>query len=129
MKNELVKLREQHAKARTEKARAKIDGQIKALAAQDPDGFAAAMVELAGDTANRAEELSVREQLKDILPAISLSYISKTYFGKTRQWLYQRINGSVVNGKPAKLNDEEKKTLEGALKDLGNKLSSWHVSP
>jgi len=128
MKTQLSALKEQYARARSDKAKAIINEQIKALATQDPDAFAEAMVELARDTADRAEDLLMREKLKDIIPAVSLSYIAKTYFGKTRTWIYHRINGSIVNGKPAKFNAEEKKILEGAFRDLGSKLSSLHVS-
>lgn len=128
MKNEISKLKERYHTARTDKQRDEIDRQIKALANQNPDAFATAMVELARGTAEQAEEVSMREQLKEILPAVSIAYIAKTYFGKTRHWLYQRINGSIVNGKPAYLNAEEKKILDQALKDLGSKLSSLSVS-
>lgn len=129
MKNEILKLKERYHAAHTDKQRADIDREIEALATQDPDTFAAAMVECARETADCAEELTLREQINDILPAVSLAYISKTYFGKTRQWLYQRINGTPVNGKPAKLNAEERKTLEDAFKDIGEKLSQLHVAP
>ena len=129
MKNEILKLRNQYVATRNVKQREEIDRQMKELAAQDPAAFAAAMVELAHETAVSAKELRMREQLNDILPAISLAYIAKTYFGKTRQWLYQRINGSLVNGKPAKMTPDEAKNFEFALKDLGARLSSLHVSP
>lgn len=41
------------------------------------------------------------------------------FLGKNRHWLYQRINGSLVNGKTVLLIDEEKQKLVVALKDLG----------
>ena len=128
MKTELSALKDQYARAKNEKAKAAINEQIKALSKKDPDTFASVMVELARDTANSAEELLIREKLKDIIPAVSLSYIAKKYFGKTRTWIYHRINGSIVNGKPAKFNAEDIKILENAFRDLGNKLSSINVS-
>lgn len=129
MKNDILKLKEQYHAARTGEQRDEIDRQIKALADQNPDAFASTMVELARETAGRAEELVLREQLNDILPAVSIAYIAKTYFGKTRGWLHQRINGSIVNGKSARLNGNECKILEDALKDIGHKLSMTRVSP
>lgn len=129
MKNEILKLRDRHHVAKTDKERAEIDNKIKALSVKDPDAFAAAMVVLAKETATRAEELTVREQINSLLPAVSLAYIAKTYFGKTRQWLYQRINGSTVNGKPARLTAEETERLEEAFKDIGIRLSSVRVTP
>ena len=72
--------------------------------------------------ARRTEEL--RMQLKTLAPALSLGYIAKTYFGKSSTWLYQRLNGNVVNGKVAHFTCEEIKTFKAALADLGARLSS-----
>lgn len=47
----------------------------------------------------RAEEAILRDKLGELPEAISFSYIAKKYFGKSRNWLYQRINGNIVNGK------------------------------
>ena len=33
--------------------------------------------------------------------ALSLSYIAQKYFGKSRAWLMQKVNGNTVNGKTA----------------------------
>ncbi|MBO7192286.1 MAG: DUF5053 domain-containing protein [Bacteroidales bacterium] len=53
--------------------------------------------------------------------------MAKSYFGKSRQWLYQRVNGLLVNGKQAQFTPAELETLNFALKDMGEKLSSTHV--
>ena len=50
-----------------------------------------------------------KDLIKEILPVISLPFIAKKYFGKTKEWLYQRINRNIVNGKPAKFTSEEKR--------------------
>ena len=73
------------------------------------------------------EELDSRilkSKLGDMPKAISMSYIARTYFGKTSTWLYQRINGNHVNGKEARFTPEEAHQLQDALHDLGRKLSS-----
>src|SRR5574344_2528330 len=70
----------------------------------------------------RAE--NIRKKLGDLPEAISISYIAKNYFGKSRQWLYQRINGNTVNGKEAHFSEAEVQQLETALRDLGTKLTS-----
>ena len=36
-------------------------------------------------------------------------------------WLYQKINGSIVNRKPARFTAEEINTLNFALQDIGKK--------
>lgn len=70
------------------------------------------------------ETEKVREKLGELPEAISLSYIAKNYFGKSRSWLLQRINGNKVNGKEAHFNSGEIRQLQNALHDLGQKLSS-----
>ena len=66
----------------------------------------------------RVVELTDIVKLGEITKIISLSYVSKKYFGRTRQWLYQRLNGNIVNGKQAKFTDEERKKLSMALDDI-----------
>lgn len=66
----------------------------------------------------------IKQKLGNMPKALSLSYISRTYFGKTSTWLYQRINGNKVNGKEARFTREEAYQLQNALHDLGSKLSS-----
>ena len=83
-------------------------------------------VVLEGVKANN-EELDarrIREKLGTVPEAISMSYIAKTYFGKTKTWLYQRLNGNKVNGKEARFTEEETRQLQAALHDLGQRLSS-----
>jgi hypothetical protein len=60
--------------------------------------------------------------LEDVANAISLSYIAKTYFGKSKAWLYQRLKGYNVNGKPARFTDEERKRFIDALHDLSHRI-------
>ena len=66
----------------------------------------------------------IREKLGNVPEAISMSYIAKNYFGKTKTWLYQRLNGNQVNGKEARFTESEARQLQDALHDLGHKLSS-----
>jgi len=69
-------------------------------------------------------EESVKIQLEKVSQIVSLSYIATRYFGKTRNWLYQKINGCSVNGKPAKFTMEEITTLNDALQDISKEISS-----
>ena len=83
--------------------------------------FAEVFVEGAKEAIVQSEsiikETNLRLTLDNIFPAISWSYIASNYFKKSRSWLHQRINGSLVI--PAKFTDEEKKILIKALDDLG----------
>lgn len=68
-------------------------------------------------------DVQPRTLLGDIADAVSMSYIAKEYFGKDRSWLYQRLNGCMVNGKPAAFTQNELTVLAGSLKDLSQRLS------
>jgi hypothetical protein len=71
---------------------------------------------------------SVKNQLEKVSQIISLSYISRQYFNKTRTWLYQKVNGSAVNGKPARFTPEEISTLNFALKDISKQIGSTVIT-
>ena len=47
---------------------------------------------------------------------------------RTDTWLYHRINGTLVNGKPAAFTDEELKVFSDALRDIGSKISESSLS-
>lgn len=128
MKDQIRELKEQWTSTKSEKKRAEIDVKMSALAAENPDEFETIMLELMRETNARAREVVARQQIGNVLPAVSLAYVAKTYFGKTRQWLYQRINGSIVNGKPARLSESERQTLNDAFQDIARKLAATHVS-
>jgi hypothetical protein len=89
------------------------------------DAFLVSMIEaLIVRADNVIEEIEVRKQLLEVSKMISLSYIAENYFHKTRAWLYQKINGNIKNGKPAKFTPEEINTLNFALHDIGKKIGS-----
>lgn len=71
----------------------------------------------------RRSDIDARSLMGEMTDAISLSYIAKNYFGKDSTWLYQRLNKSIVNGKPASFSQTELTVLADALKDLSRKLS------
>ena len=71
----------------------------------------------------RRSNIDARSLMSEVTDAISLSYIAKKYFGKESTWLYQRLNRSIVNGKPASFSQTELTVLADALKDLSRKLS------
>lgn len=121
-------LKARYLEARTDADRNAIFDLIRAEMDTDAEGVASATLAQIKETNERAREIIVKNQIRDILPIISLSFIAKEYFGKTKEWLYQRINGNVVNGKPAQFTEEEKKTLNFALKDIADKLMKISVS-
>jgi len=70
------------------------------------------------------EEATIKLQLEKVSQIVSLSYIAKNYFHKTRNWLYQKINGCSINGKPAKFTPEEITTLNFALRDISREIGA-----
>jgi len=66
--------------------------------------------------------VNIRNILAPALPFLSVSYLAKTYYKKTPQWFYQRLNGNKINGIPVSFTEDELKTLSFALKDIGNKI-------
>jgi len=70
------------------------------------------------------EDATIKLQLGKVSQIVSLSYIAQKYFHKTRNWLYQKINGCTVNGKPAKFTQEEIATLNFALQDISKEIGS-----
>jgi hypothetical protein len=133
LKNELNKLKEHvesgnkselkkqidfiHAHFTSEKDREEIDRFISS-----------GLHDLTEHVDNVISEIEVKIQLMEISKVVSLSYIAKNYFKKTRQWLYQKINGSPVNGKPAKFTPDEIDTFNYALRDISKKIGSLTIS-
>lgn len=68
------------------------------------------------------EEVELKLLLKEVDNYLSLSQIAQDYFGKSRSWLYQRINGAIVNGKPAQFTPEEQIRFSDALLDISNRI-------
>jgi len=125
-KFEDYKMRDINAKSDYE--REKLHIEFEKLANEDPEGFETAVMESARKTLSDAKELKIKEQLSQISEIISMAYIAKTYFNKSKSWLSQRINEFDVNGKPAKFMPEEIDTLNFAIKDISSKLGTVRIS-
>ena len=120
-------LRDQFVSA-TDKEKEKITIELDKLQDENADAFAEAMIECMKETNRNLSNFLMREQLNDILPYISVSAIAKNYFGKSKEWFYQKMNGNIINGKPAKFTEEEIKNLNFALQDISKKIGSVRVS-
>lgn len=68
---------------------------------------------------------SMHERLGSLTEAVNLAYIARHYFGKTRQWLYQRLKGQLVNGKPARFTPSEEAMFIKALNEIGLQLATF----
>lgn len=123
MKTDIEKLKERFVNASNEAEIEAIDKEMSALADKDMDKFAEGLIECIKDTNKEADEVLLREKLDSVLPFISVSALAKTYFKRSPQWFYQRLNGSTVNGKIVRFNKNELQTLSHALVDIGKKIS------
>ena len=61
---------------------------------------------------------------KEIIP---FSYIAKNYFKRSKSWLYQRLNGNNINGKPVKFTENEIETFNFAIQDISRKLGAISI--
>lgn len=68
------------------------------------------------------DEYHFKQALKDIIPAVSWSYIAEEYFQKSRSWFSQRMNGYHVNHKVASFTGEEFELLSNSLLDLSERI-------
>lgn len=127
-KEELKKWKDDFAKARTEQAKLehkkRFNAYVNSLSPSDKKEFLNEFKKSAEQAIDEAKKLAKiaerKEKLDKVLDFASMSYIAEHYFGKSRQWLYQRINGNLINGKPADFTPEELKTLSFALSELGD---------
>jgi len=127
MKIELEKLRVRFHDAKTEKEKENIKAEMQKMLEADPDDFATSMLGIAKDIADNTDEFLIKEKLQEVSKIVSMSYIAKKYFNKSRAWLHQRINGNLVNGKQATFSQEERENLNFAFKDLAQKIGSVSV--
>lgn len=127
-KNKMDLLKDKFINAKSEKEREFVREEMRQMCDDDAVSVATLAVEQIKETHTEIDAYLIRKQMEDILPCISLAYIAETYFKKSRQWLYQRVNGLLVNGKPAKFTPEEIETLNFALQDMGQRLATTRIS-
>ena len=75
-----------------------------------------------------ADEMIFRAKLGDLPDALSFSYIAQKYFGKSRAWLMQKVNGNKIHGKTVTFTDDERRQFREALEDLSKKMSEVAMS-
>lgn len=120
-------LKSRYINARNEKERDSVRELMREACDENPESVAAISIEQIRESIERIDNTVVRQQMRDIIPMTSMAYIAKTYFNKSRQWLYQRVNGNIVNGKPASFTQDEIEVLNRALNEIGTKLMNTRV--
>lgn len=104
----------------------KMNRYLMEMTSEERKAFRKAFLASARRTVSEAKEIKKDVELKLLLKGVdnylSLSQIAQDYFGKSRSWLYQRINGAIVNGKPSRFTPEEQMQLSDALLDISNRI-------
>lgn len=121
----LSALRAEYKKATDPKAKEEFKKKIQEMIAVQTPEEAMATLQAVD---NRVSEIEESIDLEDIADMASMSYIAKKYFSKSRSWLYQRLNGNMVHGKPATFTPEERQTLAKALDDMSKKFKEKSLS-
>lgn len=127
-KDKFEQLKSLELKAKNKKELENIQLEFDKLALSDPDGFEDAFIESAKGTLLAAKQLKIKEQLKEMQEIVSMSFIAKNYFKKTKSWMSQRINELNVNGKPAQFTAEEIDILNEAFKDISKKVGDFRIT-
>ena len=118
----------QNRAAKSEEDKAEVRRQMDALKESDPKAFAVAVGYMAKKTEERVKELTMAEKFGEVTSMLSMAYIAKAYFGKSRSWLAHKMNGDMVNGKPSAFTADELATLRNALQDMSQKFSSLSLA-
>jgi len=71
-----------------------------------------------------AKEQVMKAKMADILLDVSWSKISTKYFGRSRSWIYHKLDGIDGNGGDGRFSEAEKETLRHALRDLANRINA-----
>lgn len=67
---------------------------------------------------------TMKQTLSDIILDISWARLSMKYFGKSRSWFHQKLDGKNSNGGEGGFSETEKAELRLALKDLAARIEA-----
>ena len=74
------------------------------------------------ETMQTTKQQTMKQQMDDILLAISWGNLARTYFTKSASWFYHKMDGRDGNNKPREFNAAERAQLKGARADLSNRI-------
>jgi hypothetical protein len=131
-KDEIEKLKAEFVSLKTESELQNFDVQFRNnmnhKTDQEKREFADAFADSARSDARRirtfCSEVSIRVKLEDILGVVSMAYIARTYFQKSKSWFSQKLNGNLKNGEPSSFTEDELKILSCALNEISVKIQA-----
>ncbi|HLW31094.1 MAG TPA: DUF5053 domain-containing protein [Aequorivita sp.] len=65
---------------------------------------------------------NTKKAVSDILLSVKWAHISTHYFGKSRSWFSQKLNGYDGNNTESDFTEEEKEILRNSLYDLSERI-------
>lgn len=68
------------------------------------------------------KKIWTKNALANVLHSIKWAHVSTQYFGKSRSWFSQRLNGYDGNGSESEFNEDETKVLKNDLFDLSERI-------
>ena len=71
-----------------------------------------------------AQKATMQQKMWDIIVDVKWASISTRYFGKSRAWLSQKMNGKDGNGSETEFTESEKQILKDGLNDLANRIKA-----
>jgi len=131
-KDEIEKLKREFVSLDTEQERQAFDTKFRNhIASKSEEGkkeFADAFADSARNDVKRIKnfcnEVTIRMKLEEIIEVVSISYISRVYFHKSKSWFSQKLNGNIKNGNPSEFTESELKVLSLALEDISEKIKN-----
>ena len=133
LNNELEQMKAKFMALSSEEEEREFRKEMEAFVASKPTEDREVLAKVFIDGATRACEQAekvyddtLRAYLDGIYESISWSYVARHYFGKSRSWLSQRINGLKIRNKEVQFTADEKKILLNALLDLSNNIK-WSM--
>lgn len=128
MREKIQALAKRNREAKNQAEKDEVKKEMEELKATDPKAFIEALESLIRSTAKDYRESTMADRMGEVTKMVSMAYIARTYFGKSRSWLTHKLHGDMVNGKPSSFTDGERLTLKHAFADMSTKLGSLGVS-
>lgn len=84
--------------------------------------FLSSLDETLENTGRALDIIDLKIEMLNLSKYLKFPNIAKDYFGKSKQWLYQRIQGYKINGKTAEFSASDKEKLKKALIDISEEI-------
>ena len=108
--------------------RDEINAELAQIARENPQEAGSAFAAQLDESVAELRTQRIRDMLGPVSEAINWAYVARTYFGKSRGWLYQRLNGNIHNGAVARFSATEAAILEDALWDIAEKIRGVKIA-